>query len=118
VALSARRVQDVGEINFSPTSANQCSRLGCGRFIAMDRFRPIATFLLHIQHICCIMCETMTSQEFKRWLQKQGCTFESGRGGHLIVRRGTAMSVIPMHGKQKELGTGLVNRIKKDLGLN
>jgi predicted RNA binding protein YcfA (HicA-like mRNA interferase family) len=30
----------------------------------------------------------------------------------------TAMSVIPMHGKQKELGTGLVNRIKKDLGLN
>jgi mRNA interferase HicA len=48
---------------------------------------------------------------------KQGCTFESGHGGHLIVRRGPAMSVIPMHGKQKELGTGLVNRIKKDLGL-
>jgi len=27
------------------------------------------------------------------------------------------MSVLPMHGKQKDLGTGLVNRIKKDLGL-
>jgi mRNA interferase HicA len=37
--------------------------------------------------------------------------------GHLIVRLGTRMSVLPMHGKQKELGTGLVNRIKKDLGL-
>lgn len=59
----------------------------------------------------------MTSQEFKRWLQNQGCTFEPGRGGHLIVRRGHLMSIIPMRGKQKELGTGLVARIKKDLGL-
>ena len=59
----------------------------------------------------------MTSQEFKRLLRKHGCTFEPGRGGHLIVRRGSAMLVMPMHGKQKELGTGLVNRIKKDLGL-
>jgi mRNA interferase HicA len=59
----------------------------------------------------------MTSQEFKRYLQKEGCTFESGRGGHLIVRRGDRMSVLPMHGKQKELGSGLVSRIKKDLGL-
>ena len=59
----------------------------------------------------------VTSQEFKRWLAKRGCTFESGHGGHVIVRLGTRMSVLPMHGKQKELGTGLVNRIKKDLGL-
>jgi mRNA interferase HicA len=40
-----------------------------------------------------------------------------GWGGHLIVRRGDKMSVLPMHGKQKELGTGLVNAIKRDLGL-
>ena len=59
----------------------------------------------------------VTSQEFKRWLAKQGCTFESGHGGHLIVRLGTRMFVLPMHGTRKELGTGLVNRIKKDLGL-
>ena len=59
----------------------------------------------------------VTSQEFKRWLAKQGCTFESGHGGHLIVRLGARMSVLPMHGKQKELGIGLVNRIKKDLSL-
>jgi mRNA interferase HicA len=50
-------------------------------------------------------------------LTKQGCAFESGHGGHLIVWLGSKMSVLPMHGKQKELGTGLVNRIKKDLGL-
>ena len=59
----------------------------------------------------------MTSAEFRRWLSKQGCSFESGRGGHLIVRLGRKMSVLPMHGKQKELGTGLVNAIKRQLGL-
>jgi mRNA interferase HicA len=59
----------------------------------------------------------VTSQEFKRWLTKEGCTFESGKGGHLIVRRDSKMSVLPMHGKKKELGTGLVNSIKKNLGL-
>lgn len=59
----------------------------------------------------------MTSAGFRRWLRGQGCTFEPGKGGHLIVRLGHRMSVLPMHGKQKELGTGLVNAIKRDLGL-
>ncbi len=59
----------------------------------------------------------VTSSQFKRWLTQQGCTFESGKGGHLIVRRGELKSVLPMHGSGKELGTGLVNKIKKDLGL-
>ncbi len=60
----------------------------------------------------------MTSQEFKRWLKKQGCTFEAGRStGHVIVRRGAFVTDLPMHGKQKDLGTGLVNAIKKQLGL-
>jgi len=59
----------------------------------------------------------VTSQQLKRWLGKQGCTFESGKGGHLIVRLGTRMSVLPMHGGGKELGTGLVNAIKTQLGL-
>ena len=75
------------------------------------------------QHVCwttqqnCCIIPFVTSAEFKRWLAKQGCTFESGHGGHLIVRLGDKMSILPMHGKQKELGNGLVNRIKKDLGL-
>ena len=59
----------------------------------------------------------MTSREFKRWLTQQGCAFEPGHGGHLIVRRGDRMAVLPMHGKQKELGIGLLNRIKKQLRL-
>jgi mRNA interferase HicA len=59
----------------------------------------------------------VTANEFKRWLTKQGCEFSSGKGGHLIVTRGNRISVLPMHGKQKELGKGLVEKIKKDLGL-
>lgn len=59
----------------------------------------------------------MTSRQLKRWLSQQGCTFEPGKGGHLIVRRGNFWSVLPMHGSNKELGTGLVNKIKKDLRL-
>lgn len=61
----------------------------------------------------------MNAQELRRWLAKQGCTFESHRGGsgHLTVRLGERTSQLPMHGVRKELGTGLVNKIKKDLGL-
>ncbi|WP_304217943.1 type II toxin-antitoxin system HicA family toxin [Phenylobacterium aquaticum] len=61
----------------------------------------------------------MNASELRRWLAKQGCTFESHRGGsgHLTVRRGDKTSQLPMHGAQKELGTGLVNKIKRDLGL-
>jgi mRNA interferase HicA len=50
-------------------------------------------------------------------LAQQGCTFESGRGGHLTARHGDKVSSLPMHGKGKELGAGLVNAIKKQLGL-
>jgi mRNA interferase HicA len=59
----------------------------------------------------------MTCTQLRRWLARQGCRFEPGKGGHLIVRLGTRKSVLPMHGKNKELGTGLVQKIKKDLGL-
>jgi mRNA interferase HicA len=50
---------------------------------------------------------------------RQSCTFETHKGGsgHLTVRRGQRKSQLPMHGSHKELGTGLVNRILKDLGL-
>jgi mRNA interferase HicA len=61
----------------------------------------------------------MNAQELKRLLAKHGCTFESHKGGsgHLTVRRGQRISQLPIHGSRKELGTGLVNRILKDLGL-
>ena len=61
----------------------------------------------------------MNAQEFKKWLARQGCTFENKKGGsgHIIVRREALKSELPMHGGRKELGTDLVNAIKKQLGL-
>jgi mRNA interferase HicA len=59
----------------------------------------------------------MTSAQFKRWLEKQGCTFEPAKGGHLRVFLGKQASILPMHGSSKEIGKGLEHRIKKDLGL-
>lgn len=58
----------------------------------------------------------MKSSEFKRWLSDQGATFKPGKGSHLKVFLNGKQSVLPMHGK--ELKTGLVKAIKKQLGLN
>ena len=62
---------------------------------------------------------SMNSSEFRRWLKKQGCSFETHKGGsgHLTVRRGNRTSQLPLHGSRKELGKGLVAKIKKDLEL-
>jgi mRNA interferase HicA len=52
-------------------------------------------------------------------LRSQGCTFETHKGGsgHMTVRLADRVTQLPMHGSRKELGPGLVNKIKKDLGL-
>jgi mRNA interferase HicA len=61
----------------------------------------------------------MNANELKRWLRDRGCTFETHKGGsgHITVRHDGRKSQLPMHGGKRELGTGLVNKIKKDLGL-
>lgn len=61
----------------------------------------------------------MNTNELRRWLKKRGCTFESHKGGsgHRTVRLGDRTSQLPMHGSRRELGTKLVAKIKKDLGL-
>ena len=61
----------------------------------------------------------MNAKQLRRWLGQQGCSFENHKGGsgHLTVRLGNLKSQLPMHGGNKELGTGLVQKIKKDLGL-
>ena len=61
----------------------------------------------------------MNANELKRYLAKQGCTFETHKGGsgHITVRRGNHVTQLPMHEGHKELGKKLVNKILKDLGL-
>jgi mRNA interferase HicA len=48
---------------------------------------------------------------------KAGLQLQPGKGGHLKVRLGQRFSVLPLHGSAREIGKGLVERIKKDLGL-
>jgi mRNA interferase HicA len=55
------------------------------------------------------------SSEFKRWLTEQGATFTSAKGSHLKVMLHGRKSYLPMH--SKEFKTGLVEGIKKKLGL-
>lgn len=61
----------------------------------------------------------MNSNEFKRWLLKQGVKqgvrFESAKGSHVKLHLNGRQSVLPMHAK--ELKTGTVEGIKKQLGL-
>jgi mRNA interferase HicA len=59
----------------------------------------------------------VNSSQFKRWLARQGCTFEPAKGGHVWVKLNGRKTILPMHGGSKQLGTGLINAIKKDLGL-
>jgi len=59
----------------------------------------------------------MTSAQLKRWLAERGCRFFSMKSGHLKVVRFGRVSYIPMHGSNRELGKGLLQRIKTDLGL-
>jgi mRNA interferase HicA len=61
----------------------------------------------------------MNAQELRKLLARHGCSFETKKGGsgHIVVKRGDRRTELPMYGSSKELGTGLVNRILKDLGL-
>lgn len=61
----------------------------------------------------------MNANQIRRWLKRQGCSFETHKrgSGHLTVRRGKLKSQLPMHGSKKQLGSGLIAKIKKDLGL-
>jgi mRNA interferase HicA len=62
-----------------------------------------------------ITLRNVKSTEFKRWLEKQGATFSPAKGSHLHVFLNGRTSILPMH--SKDLGKGLVEAIKKQLGL-
>jgi mRNA interferase HicA len=58
----------------------------------------------------------MKDAELRRWLARQGCTFEE-RTKHTIVRLGKRQSLLPRH-PGKDVKTGTYKAILKDLGLN
>jgi mRNA interferase HicA len=53
--------------------------------------------------------------EFVRWLKQQGATFEEGTN-HLKIRLNGKTSHLPRH-PSKEIKTGLVQGVKKQLNL-
>ncbi|TRM50402.1 type II toxin-antitoxin system HicA family toxin [Achromobacter sp. LC458] len=60
----------------------------------------------------------MKYSEFRRWLLKQGVKLEPHKSGssHFKATLGDLQTSFPDHGS-KEIGMGLVQKIKKDLGL-
>ncbi|MGR3807694.1 mRNA interferase HicA [Pasteurella testudinis DSM 23072] len=59
----------------------------------------------------------MKYSEFLRYLLSQGAQVETPRrGSHRKVTLNGKQTIFPYHGS-KEIGTGLVNKIKKDLDL-
>jgi mRNA interferase HicA len=54
--------------------------------------------------------------EFRRWLVRLGAEFSVAKGSHFKVTLHGRQSIFPDHGG-KEIGKGLVAKIKKDLGL-
>src|SRR5260370_36055502 len=69
-------------------------------------FRASTRYTLVDSNATHVSTSVMTSGEFKRWLEKNGCVFEPGKGGHLIVRRAGKRTGLPMHGKGHDLPTG------------
>ena len=61
------------------------------------------------------MMEVVKASEFKRWLAKQGAKFVPAKGSHFRVYLRGKQSILPMHAK--EIKTGTVEGIKKQLGL-
>jgi mRNA interferase HicA len=62
-----------------------------------------------------VYTRSVKSSEFKRWLAKQGVAFGTQKGSHLKLFLNGRQSILPMH--DKELGKGLVETVKKQLGL-
>jgi mRNA interferase HicA len=50
-----------------------------------------------------------------RWLARKGVTFGTQKGSHLKLFFNGRQSVLPVHGRK--LGKGLVEAIKKQLGI-
>jgi len=60
----------------------------------------------------------MNSAELIRYLKKHGAVQAGGgKGSHQRYRLGERDTFVPMHGSRKQLGTGLVKEICKQLGV-
>ncbi len=61
----------------------------------------------------------MNTKELMKLLKRAGVTFDTqqGKSSHIIAHLHGKRTTVPQQGSRKELGTGLVNKILKDLDL-
>lgn len=63
----------------------------------------------------------MNTDQFRRWLEKQGIVVKArkGKGGHVFLYNPAngRTSTLSTGGGRKQLGTGYMAKVKKDLGL-
>ena len=74
----------------------------------------------HIQVIGNGKGREVNSNQFERWLKKQGIVIINRKGtGHKTARNPATdqETTLPAHGGKKQLPTWLMEQIKKDLGL-
>ncbi len=67
-----------------------------------------------ITNLLCYDGGYMKYSKFRKWLEKQGAVFRPHKSGssHFRVTLNNKMTIFPFHGS-KEIGTGLINKIKK-----
>ncbi len=58
----------------------------------------------------------MTGKDFVRLLQRDGWVLEHARGSHQILRKNSRTISVPVHAG-KDLGKGLLSKLKKEAGL-
>ena len=58
----------------------------------------------------------MKTTEFHKLVRENGWTILRQTGSHVIYKKGSVIYPVPYHGA-KELGTGLENKMRKEMGL-
>lgn len=104
VSVPTTGVNQSGRI--APTIEWTTHRLGLALQLAHHALLPRVGVNIYVHQV--------TSAEFKRWLERQGATFEPAKGGHFwVMLRGRRA----MHGSRKEMKNGTIAAIKKQLGV-
>ena len=58
----------------------------------------------------------MKTTEFHKLVRENGWTILRQTGSHVIYKKGSVIYPVPYHG-EKELGTGLEKKMRKEMGL-
>jgi mRNA interferase HicA len=101
---------------FAKCAGRGRARIGARMYVAPNEPLPTSSEALAPDKVNTYV-HPVTSAEFKRWLERQGASFEPAKGGHMWIMLRGRRAILPMHGTRKEMKRGTVAAIKKQLGL-